>query len=313
MMDSTNGSPGPAIFRTLPGVTLAILTLTSGALGAQEIDDPTIVEGRVVEGRSGESMGDVAVRVVTLDGREILGSSVTDREGRYRIVLSSDPDELPGSVVVESAAMGYGTAVSEPFVLTPGGTIHRPDLVLRPDPVLLDTLQVEMRRHWSYIPPPRERVLQRQLLGKGAFIAGAVLENADELHLAHVLESRVDGLQAAPGPRGSATIESVWGARCLVLMVNQWPSSADDLDYHYRRGNIGALEIYRDFSEVPEELHRFVFDTSEERDRWDDGEDGEAEDGGEDGEAEDGAEAVPFCGLVNAWLWGDWNRGVTHP
>ncbi len=303
MSDLTIRRPGSSLPWILAGAALALVTLVSvGALGAQEI---TVVDGRVVEGRSGEPMQDVAVRLVTLDGREILGSSTSDREGVYRIALTTDPAELPDSAMVESAAMGYGSALSEPFALRPGGTVTVSDLALQPDPMLLDTIQVQMRRHWSYIPPPRERVLQRQLLGKGAFVAGATLENADELHLAHALENRVEGLQAGVGPRGEAIIQSVRGSRCLILLVNQWPSSAGDLDYHYRRGNIGALEIYRDFEEVPEELHQFVLDTSPPESQWDD------EDGGDTGA--DGGEHVPFCGLVNAWLWGDWNRGATTP
>lgn len=258
--------------------SVLLAVLLPSALAGQVVEGPGVT-GMVVDQRGQVPVFEAAVRLMLADGSEVILHGRTDVEGRYALFMPRDRDLPDGPVVVEAGAFGFGISVSEPFELRSEGVTEVPTLALSTDPFALDTVAVEVDRPWWYIAPPRERVLDRQLRGKGVFLAGATISAAEERDLAWVLTTRVEGLQAIEGRRGPQ-LGTVMGHRCLVTLVNEWPVVNTRVLESIPRDQIAAVEIYREWSEVPEELRFHVFE------RW------------------------PLCGLINVWLWSSWNRGI---
>ncbi|TVP57851.1 MAG: carboxypeptidase regulatory-like domain-containing protein [Gemmatimonadales bacterium] len=255
---------------------------------AWETFDGPRVEGRVIEAVSGEPLSAAAVRVVSEDGQQVFGSGYTDDRGLYRLIILADADDLGVPVVVEAGRLGYRVSISEPFELDPDGVVTVPDLEVQPEPVMLDTLEVRRRAHWSYIAPPRERVLERQLQGQGTFLAGASINAARDRTITESIANRIEGVEFRGGARaGSGRLQSLLGRRCLVVLVNEWPAGHGAIN-RLRREHIGAVEVYREWNEVPEELRHHILN-------------------------QPGSSAPPLCGLVNIWLWDSWNRGIQVP
>lgn len=236
----------------------------------------TGVEGRVVEASNGEPIAGIRVRLLTMDGERNLTVSTTGRGGSYRLEIDQHDAEEVGPVVVEAWGIGYDVVVSDPFELVAGTTISLPDLELNRDPFVLDTIRVEQERYrYRFEIPPRERVLERQLRGRGTFLAGATIDNLPEHRLDWAFANHVEGLHVHP-LRG---LEPEDG--CAVYLINQWPVPRNRL-LALSRNRIGAMEVYLEFDDVPEELRHHVS-------RVDD---------------------TLTCGLINVWLWSEWNRGI---
>ena len=264
------------------------IPLVAGAQQTWESYEGPRVEGRVIDAASGEPLVAAAVRVVTPDGQQVLGSGYSDEVGRYRLIVLAEPEEFSEPVVVEAGRLGYRVAISDPFALDPTGVVSVPDLEVHPEPVMLDTLEVRRRAHWSYIAPPRERVLERQLQGSGVFLAGASINAAQDHSITQSIADRVEGVDHRPGTRaGTGWLQSLLGRRCLVVLVNEWPAGHGAIN-GLRREHIGAVEVYREWDEVPEELRHHVLN-------------------------QPGDGAPELCGLVNIWLWDSWNRGIQVP
>ena len=260
--------------------SVSLAVLLPAALVGQEPEGPGVT-GTVVDQRNQDPVFEAAVRLMLADGLEVIVHGRTDADGRYVLLIPRDRELPDGPVVVEAGAFGYGISVSEPFELRADDVTEVSTLALSTEPFGLDTLAVEVDRPWWYIPPPRERVLDRQLRGKGTFLAGATISAAEERDLAWVLATRVEGLQAIEGRRGPS-LGTVMGSRCLVPLVNEWPVVSTRVLESIPRDQIAAVEIYQEWEEVPEELRFHVFTDQ----RW------------------------PLCGVINVWLWSSWNRGI---
>lgn len=112
------------------------VVLCAAPLAAQDWEafEGPRVEGLVLQSASGEPIESAAVRVVTEDGQQVLGSGYTDGDGRYRIFVFGAHDEHPGPVVVEAGRLGYRIAIGEPFEIDPDGVIQHPPPCWSPMP-----------------------------------------------------------------------------------------------------------------------------------------------------------------------------------
>lgn len=268
----------PAVALSLGLVCVAPLLPGASLLSAQQVVRPAgpAVEGRIIDGRTGEPVVDAWIRLTTEDGQRELAAGSSEQDGRFLLPLHPSLAAEEEPVVVEAGALGYGVTVSEPFDLDPDSAVTVPDLELDRAPLMMDTLRVERERQQFEIPP-RERVRERQRRGRGSFLAGAVMSNLEERELDWKLANHIDGLWMHP-LRGLQSERSPQG--CMVFLINQWPSSRGailSLDV----SRIGAVEVYPEFDDVPEELQFHVMNSGS-----------------------------TSCGLMNVWLWADWNRGV---
>jgi len=254
-----------------------------GAASSIENHPGPVVTGEVVDLQTRRPVPNAAVRLVTAADSAILGAGWTDQAGRYVIPLFLDEGEDPGALVVEAGSLGYVLTTSGPFRLRPGRVTAVPRISLRPEPMVLDTIAVAPeRRSWTQLPPPRELVRRRQLEGRGIFIPGAMVENASARSIPEFLADRVDGLEVE-FTGGTPRLRTTFYPRCIHVLVNEWPPTVG-LDRISGR-DVGALEVYRTWSDVPENLRiRIAQLVSLRRDIR--------------------------CTVVNVWLWNVWNVGV---
>lgn len=143
------------------------------------------------------------------------------------------------------------------------------EIVLEIAPIGIDTLQVEVQGRVT----GRERVRRRQILGKGTFFAGAVLEAANPYYISNYLAEETDLISRFGALTNPNSVRD-----CMAIHVNHWPigktgfSSMDEIPLDW----IAAVEVYDTFDDTPEDA-RMLSNTA-----W----------GG--------------CGLVNVWLWNSW-------
>lgn len=92
---------------------LALLALAGQPLGAQ------VIEGRVVESRSGRPLSNATVSVLDADGNSV-GMAGTDARGEFRVRLNA-----PGRYSLRADAIGYLTARSGVMNLRDGREVYR--------------------------------------------------------------------------------------------------------------------------------------------------------------------------------------------
>ena len=92
---------------------LALLALAGQPLGAQ------VIEGRVVESRSGRPLSNATVTVVDAEGHSV-GMAGTDARGEFRVRLNA-----PGRYSLRADAIGYLTSRSGMMNLREGREVRR--------------------------------------------------------------------------------------------------------------------------------------------------------------------------------------------
>jgi hypothetical protein len=92
---------------------LALLALAGEPLGAQ------VIEGRVVESRSGRPLSNATVTVLDAEGHSV-GMAGTDARGEFRVRLSA-----PGRYTLRTDAIGYLTSRSGMMNLREGREVYR--------------------------------------------------------------------------------------------------------------------------------------------------------------------------------------------
>ena len=136
------------------------LLLFLAALAAPHHAHGQAVEGRVLDTRSAMSLG--AARVSVLDGTAELASTLTDSEGRFFLDWTG-----PRTVTVYVESLGYYTWVSDPLEV--GDEPLAVEVAIRPQPFLMDSIRVEVRRERRLDAVgfyARERRLPGRFLGR---------------------------------------------------------------------------------------------------------------------------------------------------
>lgn len=244
----------------------ALCLLVPAVLPAQ------VVTGRVVDEGSSEGIAQAIVEIRDREGREV-GSGLADGEGRFRVEVAP-----PGGPFRLAAwAMSYDRTTVDSLHLAPGDTLDVGDLSIRPAPLALDRLDVAAEET-SGLLPGRELVRRRQLLEKGTFLSGAVIDADDPYSLTEYL-AEAAGLMVRWGFSGRPRLRSPRArSGCMNVTINHWGMgrsgyrSLDEIDPSW----IAAVEIYETERDIPEEK---LIGLDQ---RW------------------------SGCGLVNVWLWNSW-------
>jgi hypothetical protein len=255
-----------------PGAATAlaiVAVLASAFAGVADVSGQTI-QGRVIDARSGAGVPTASVTAAT--GGLVAAGALTNANGTFRIRL-----EAPGVYLVRVSREGYASVAMDSLRVLEGDTLTLPDIALEPGPIVLDELRVETPRRR---PRGQERIRQRQLLGKGVFLSGAMISGDQPKSLTWYL-AETAGLQVWYGRRGMdryPSLRSPTGTYdCVRIQINHWSMgqlgyrSLDEIDLDM----IAAVEIYPTFSEVPPE-NMLIWETNRR------------------------------CGLVNVWLWNAW-------
>jgi hypothetical protein len=249
---------------------VALLYAVAAVVGFADLSAQTI-QGRVTDARTGAGIPTASVTATT--GGLVAAGDLTNANGNFRIRL-----DAPGVYLLRISREGYTSTTLDSLRVLEGDTLALPDITLEPGPIVLDELRAAVpgRR-----PRGQERVRQRQLLGQGVFVSGAMIASDQPRSLTWYLAEKA-GLQIWYGPRGMDLHPSLRapgrGTRdCVVIQINHWPMgrlgfrSLDEI----RLDMVAAVEIYPTFDEVPPET-MLIWDTNRQ------------------------------CGLVNVWLWNAW-------
>jgi len=248
------------------GLGLASADLsTAAALPGEEWGvEANILEGTVREA-SGRPIPTARVEVRTGDG--LLGSTRTDREGFFRLVVRSD---ATGPRTLRVARFGYH---SHERTLEPGADVV--DVVLHPAPLPLPGLDVEAIRD---VCSGREDEEARVLWERAAAMYPGGL---DTLGLATYLHGWSDTLRSSsmsdeegrvgePGQRGSAPLLRLSWDRRVQRQGYAFPVRRTDREHSYDSWSYAPLEadfaphfVHRTFGR----LHRFHVEGND-RDGW---------------------------------------------
>jgi hypothetical protein len=254
---ATSREPSRAIRSTMTALLL-------GALAVGNVQAQT-VRGRFVDPTSGG--GIPGVQILANDDWLIAGGAVTDSTGNFELRLPR-----PGTFSLETTRTGYRTRTLEVTAEGPDVIVTLGDISLETAPIVLDEVRVEIEREG--LTPGREWIRQRQLAGKGIFLSGATIAEAEPVSLTQYLGDAAD-LWVRYDWRGRPSLVSQRSARrCIRLFVNHWPIGAvgyGNLD-NILLVDIAAIEIYPTHRDVPAQL------------TWQAG----------------------LCGAVNVWTWNGW-------
>jgi hypothetical protein len=248
------------------GIALATATALHAPLHAQS------VSGRVLDADNGAPVSQATIAVI-YEGSTVSGA-LTGDDGTFEISL-----DRAGTYTLRVTRQGYVAQSVEEVQVGAGEQATVPDVALEPSPVILDEIRVEPRL--GRLRPGRERVRQRQLLGEGTFLSGALIEQQNPRSLTEYLAQH-GGFMVRYTNQGEPYLWSLRGPyNCLVVQVNHWPlrrsgfRTLDEIPLHW----IAAVEIYPTYREVPPE-GPLVADIE--------------------------IGAGNRCGLLNVWLWNSW-------
>jgi hypothetical protein len=208
----------------------------------------------VTDARTQAPVAGAMVRVESAEGRLVRAGFTNDRgvarlrtgSGRFG-VTAGRTGYVPGEAQVD---VGEGEAVLA--------------MELRPSPLTLDTLQVVAEAEGVELG--RQTFERRRASGRGVFLDSAYVAQKRATWPGDLLYSVPDiDVYASPRDRyGYRRPHSTRGWRCMATLVDglpyygAWPSFVP-LEQALRRSDIVALEVYRDFDEVPRELRRYAW------------------------------------------------------
>jgi hypothetical protein len=229
----------------------SLIAAAAAALAASPADAQTI-RATAVDAATGAPVAEALVRVEAADGT-LVASGFVNEAGVAVLRVRQ-----PGSYRVRAQRGGYHEAAVQ---VDAGGGQVAAELRLARRPFVLDTLVVYGRQRNER---GRQGFERRRSLGLGVFLDSAVLAERSRgaVYPVDVLRG-VPGLQLR-NPRGRSTVaRSVRGWGCMVTLVDGHPMTfAYPREMHHFMGtrDMIGVEVYREFSEVPEEFRIYAHD-----------------------------------------------------
>lgn len=207
----------------------------------------------VADAASGAPVVGAMVRVEAEDG-DLAQAGFSGERGEVRLRLNEG-----GRYFVGATRAGYLPGTDTVVVAESGDT--EAVLRLRPRPLALDTVTVVASSAQEVGKQTFER---RRAEGSGIYLDSAYVARRRALFPGDLLSS-VPGIRVlAEHGTGIRRPASRMGNRCLAYLVNGlpfyggWPRWVT-LEETLRRGDVVAVEVYREFDEVPRELQRHAW------------------------------------------------------
>jgi hypothetical protein len=202
---------------------------------------------------AGAPVAGAMVRVEDASGA-LAQAGFADARGEVQLRL-----EEGGRYAVGATRAGYQRGVEAVTVAPSGQTPVTIRLAARP--LVLDTVTVVGARDREV---GRETFERRRMTAGGIYLDSAYVARRRATYPGDLLYS-IPGIEVVAERRsGVRRPVTRMGSRCLVYLVNGlpfyggWPRWVP-LEETLRRTDVVAVEVYREFSEVPRELHRYAW------------------------------------------------------
>jgi hypothetical protein len=225
---------------------VAFASCCGAALAVPAAAAAQVISGVVIEDGTDAPIAGALVELLEQGSRAAQRSATTAAGGEFRLALPG-----AGEYRLRISRIGYLPVTTAMYTLAAGDSIHE-RLSMPRAPVALDTLRVERRdgRLTGF-----DKVMRRQRENNGIFIPGAIFEMADPPYPSQYLQYLIGALFTTSG--GELRMP---GARCTVLWIDEWhrPRSLSSLD-QIPVSEFAAIEVYRTFRDVPEELQVHVY------------------------------------------------------
>lgn len=207
----------------------------------------------VADAASGAPVEGAMVRIEDAAG-DLEQAGFTDRRGQVRLRLDD-----PGPYTVRATRAGYSSS-AQTIAVAPSGQTEAA-LRLSARPFVLDTVTVVGAAEREV---GRETFERRRATANGIYLDSAYVAQRRATYPGDLLYS-IPGIEVTAARRTGHRVPSTrLGNRCLQFLVNGmpyyggWPRFVT-LEETLRRTDVVAVEVYREFTEVPRELQRHAW------------------------------------------------------
>lgn len=229
-------------------LTLLAALMTVGAarpLAAQMIHGRLLQDGTLVPVRG------ATVQLMDARGDELDRLVVTNEAGTFVIRVE------PGRYTLRIRRIGF-TPLTTPVISLEPNEVFEGTYRVSPATIRLATERITAKRSLEL---GRDSFTRRKELGKGVFLTRTQLAEKDQREFSYLLTG-IDGIRVD----ATGKMTSTEGWRCLYFMVNKvpvssvprgipgstmWPTLEDLVPTGH---DVMAIELYREFSEVPAEF-----------------------------------------------------------
>ena len=229
----------------LAGIVALALAGAAAPLSAQ------LIHGRLLQEGTLAPLTGASVQLLDAQGNELNRLVTTNEAGTFAMRVE------PGRYTLRIRRIGFQPLVT-PAISLAANEVFEGTYRISPVTVRLATERITAKRNLEW---GRDGFARRKALGQGLFLTRNDLKDKDQRDFASLLQG-VEGVQV----QGYGRIISTEGWRCLYFMVNQvlvssvpggvvgaatYPTLEDLVPTGH---DVMAIEVYREFKEVPPEF-----------------------------------------------------------
>lgn len=233
-------------FRFVIALAVAFVAVAAARPAAAQM-----IHGRLVQEGTLVPLSGATVQLLDARGEELDRVVTTNEAGTFVMRVS------PGRYTMRIRRIGF-TPLITPIITLQADEVFEGTYRVSPATIRLTTQRITARRNLEL---GRDSFARRQELGKGVFLTRTQLSEKDQREFSYLMRG-VEGIRVDAGGR----ITSTEGWRCLYFMVNKvmvssipggvpgsttWPTLEDLVPTGH---DVMAIEVYREFAEVPPEF-----------------------------------------------------------
>ena len=233
-------------FRLAPTLLAALVTV-----GAAQSAAAQMIHGRLLQEGTLVPLANASVQLMDARGDELNRLVVTNDAGTFAMRVE------PGRYTLRIRRIGF-TPLTTPVISLEADEVFEGTYRVSPATIRLATQRITAKRGLEL---GRDGFFRRKELGKGVFLARTDLADKDQRDFSFLMRG-IDGIRV----EATGRVLSTEGWRCLYFMVNKvpvssvpggvpgstmWPTLEDLVPTGH---DVMAIEVYREFSEVPPEF-----------------------------------------------------------
>ena len=233
-------------------IRLAIVVLAGiiGVAAARPVA-AQMIHGRLLQEGTLVPLSGATVQLLDAQGAELNRVVTTNEAGTFAMRVA------PGRYTLRIRRIGF-TPLVTPIISLQADEVFEGTYRVSPATIRLATERITAKRNLEL---GRDSFSRRKELGKGVFLTRTQLQDKDQREFSYLLRD-VDGIRVEPNGK----VTSTEGWRCLYFMVNKvmvssvpggvpgsttWPTLEDLIPTGH---DVMAIEVYREFAEVPPEF-----------------------------------------------------------
>lgn len=233
-------------FRLVPTLLAALVTVGAARSAAAQM-----IHGRLLQEGTLVPLANASVQLMDARGDELNRLVVTNEAGTFAMRVE------PGRYTLRIRRIGF-TPLTTPVISLGPDEVFEGTYRVSPATIRLATQRITAKRGLEL---GRDSYIRRKELGKGIFLTRTELAEKDQREFSYLLRG-VDGIRVD----ATGKMTSTEGWRCLYFMVNKvpvssvpggtpgstmWPTLEDLVPTGH---DVMAIEVYREFGEVPAEF-----------------------------------------------------------